>query len=281
MRLIIDNQEFSHEEIVKKWQEVKNQLSESSKKMNEEDFNKMTLKQTKNKLIQDTLLLQEAQKKYPVIEYGEIKEKYEDMKKHFSQEKKIPEEMKEENEFQIKENIENYLRVNKLIASWFTKDLSASPKEVQDFFKQNRHTFDFSNFSLFTRIKAKEDQQKSMEFLLSFIEKEGFKALTFARDNKNIFTVIENALIQRGALLLDVEGIIFDLKENEFSRIIQTQHELNIFIKKKDFVGNEEVNFSIVQDLVKTIYLKRKKEKIVNQKIQEFIEKANINFLDN
>ena len=258
---------------MKKWDEMKNKLVGLKTKRGALEFERLTLECAKEELIKNVMLFNEANRKFHHVDYREVKKKYLEIKQHFEKEK-IPNVFHEGNDFSIKENIENYLKLSKLLDEW-GNEKNLSDEETKQFYDKNRHLFDWEDFYLFEHVSCDMGNRLAMEevfFSLESNKKE--RAMSVIKSTQG-FRLVENNLIQKGALQGEVEAIIFRLKEGENSKIISAHNELHIFTKKSDL---NEPDFQLIKQVVRPVCSEHKRQAIIKEKLSEFKTKVEIVF---
>ncbi len=298
MEIHINGKIISSEDFTRKLQEIRAEYSGLKEKLSEVEFSKIAFNLTKDKLIKNHLLLEEAERTIEPPSYTEIKKKYNEIKSHItnSESQVLDDALKKENEFNTKANIEKFLLVEKLTSLWVKPigedDLENKVEKSYSFFQENPQFFNFENYALFSRISTKLEFETELKELFFFLQEKStyfssFESILdtgFSEKNPN-FRFDKKVLIKKGSLVFDIEEIIFSLSVGNYSGIIKTNSEASIFLKLSDLdketleaMRKDETKFYLIKDLALETYLKEAKKKIIDEKLNYLIKKSDITF---
>ena len=191
-----------------------------------------------NQLIDDKLLLDEANKKQMQVRPKLIDDRMDQIKKRYASEQEFLNSLAHEglSLTDLRNKIADQLKIKYIVESQVRSKIHVNPQEVTDFYEKH-----FSEFRSAEKIDLNsifiaygDDQKKAAEKANQAL------SLLALKDGKNFDEIAKKfsdapsiGLIEKGQMLPSLEKSIFKLKEGELSPLIETDSGIYIFLVRK------------------------------------------------
>ncbi len=246
-------------------------------------------------LIEMEVAYQDAKAKNIVAKKEDVQNKFDDFKKKFKDEKEYKDYLKSQDmdEAKLKKEIEKELTVNKYIDEVVLRNLKeASDEEIKKFYDENPNYFikpeqvKASHILVSVPENATEEQKKEARKKAETILKDLKKGANFeevAKEKSDCPSKERGGdlgYFAKGRMVKPFEDAAFSLKPGVLSDIVETKFGYHIIIVK-DHKMEEKAKLEEVKENIKSYLVERKKQEMIQQKLNELIPKAKIeNYLE-
>ena len=234
-----------------------------------------------NQLIDDKLLVDEADKKEMQLKPKLIEERIAQIKKHYTSEQAFIQALSQDGltVSDLKNKILDQLKAKYIIETEVRSKIQVNPQEVTDYFKLHRADFQspekMSLDSIFISYKDGRDQaqEKADQALAMLTLKQGENFPEVAKEFSDAPSI---GLIERGQLLAPLEKSIFKLQEGEVSSLIETDEGIYIFKAKEKISAKvlslEDVDHSISDRLFQEKFAEELKKWLQELRSKAYVE---------
>ncbi len=249
---------------------VKMMAPREASMLKEEDlreFKKVLL----NRMIEDRLILQEAKNEKIDVDDKMLEDRISQIKEKAGSQEAFLGALKAEGLSigELREKLKKQLSTFLVIQKNVTSKVNVSPKEVTDFFHQNKDEFVKPESVLVDSIFV-SDPKTLEDVKLQLSKGENFKDVSDKYSEKsNIEEVI------RGQLKKDLEDFIFGLEIGKYSQPFKTQDGYYIFLVKKHSAP-EKLSLEEVREKITAYLENRKTEELLKEWIEDLKDKAYI-----
>ena len=251
------------------------QLSrEYSQQEVEDRINKIKLDML-SKLIEDRLILQEANKEKMKIDDARVKGRLSDLRRRYPSEVQFQQDLVNQGltladiEKKIREQLLMYYIIDYKIKS----RISISPEEVTDFYNNNKDKFSTPEKREFETISL-ENQDLAKTFLFNLRAGKKIEELSL----KYPVTVDKLEVEKRGELRQDIEEAISGLKAGEMSEPVKTGDKYTIF-RLTNVTPPQQLSLSQVQDNIHAILSENKMAESLTKWLDELKAQSYIKIL--
>ena len=217
-----------------------------------------------NKLIEDRLILQEAKREKIKIDENRVKARLEEIKKRYPSEEDFRTALSKQGlvEADIEARIREQFLMYNIINTKIKSKIKISPQEVTDFYQNNTSEFILPEERELeiVNITDKEMVEKIKDDIKSGLN---FTDLV----NKYSLKVDKLTVFKNGQLKEEIEEILFKLKPDQITDVIQVENTYYIF-KLDKIIPSRQQTFSEAQDEIYNF--------LYNQKMQQELK----NWLD-
>jgi len=230
-------------------------------------------------LIQDRLLLSEAKRRNIEVEPKEVQERLNEARQRFSSEEEFEAALVHDNLTlsELEKSYKERIMRDKVIDMQTRGRISVSPKEVVDFYNDNKEGFTEGEkirlYSILIRTSDERPKEKSLELaktILSRLEEGGdFTSLATEYSNGPYASAGgDMGWVRQGELMAKINDVVFNLNDNEISGILETRLGFHIF-KVKEKVLPRALEFHEVKNRIEEILYSQK----TSEKLYAWIEK--------
>lgn len=246
-------------------------------------------------LIEMEVAYQDAKAKNIAAKKEDIQSKFDDFKKRFKDEKELKDYLKSQDmdESKLKKEIEKEIVVNKYIDEVILKNFKeASEEEIKKFYEENPDYFikpeqvKASHILVSIPENATEEQKKEARKKAEGILKDLKKGANFeelAKEKSDCPSKERGGdlgYFTRGRMVKPFEEAAFSLKPGVLSDIVETKFGYHIILVK-DHKMEEKAKLEEVKENIKSYLGERKKQEMIQKKLNELIPKAKIeNYLE-
>jgi parvulin-like peptidyl-prolyl isomerase len=205
------------------------------------------------KLIEDRLILQEAQKNNIKVDDSRVKAKIAEVKKRYGTEEEFQQALMEQGlvEADLQTRIKEQLLMYNIVDAKIRKKIVVKPSEITDYYAQNQWRFnkleerDFQSLILEDEAKANSiyEQLKSGKDVIEAGKENSLTVNTFS--------------VKRGELKEDIEDILFNMISGELTQPMKINGKFYIF-KLNNVSLSRQQTLLEVQDAIAGILLESK-----------------------
>ena len=235
------------------------------------------------KLIENKILVDEANQKSMTIRNKTIDSRYEELRKGYPSEEEFLKALASEGltVTDIRNKITDNLKTRYIIEEEVKSKIFVNPQEVTAFYEQNKNEFQAlesvrleSIFISYQKDGGKKDAKRKVSEIFNILKKEDFTQV--AKTHSQAPSV---GIIRRGETLSAIENTVFGLKEGEVSKSVETDNGIFIFklIEKvpPKTLSLEEAKDQIYNLLSQEKFRARYKEWIAKLKAKAYVEIKN------
>ncbi|MCD6093881.1 MAG: SurA N-terminal domain-containing protein [Candidatus Omnitrophica bacterium] len=230
------------------------------------DLDKKLKRAKKNileQMIENKLILEEAEKRGIKASEEEIEKEIAKARKRFSSSEEFTKTLRQENLNiqKLRERYKEQIMIRKTIQDYLVRKVDVTPEEIASYYEE--HIDDFTQPE---RVKIR---------MLSFASKDkAIETLNKLRAGDE-FRDGEVKFVARGEMIPQIDSVIFSLKIGEFSGLIKT--ELGYCIFKVEGKQQKEISsFPKVRDKIENILWQKKSAEEFNKWMEELKEDAYI-----
>ncbi|HOW36274.1 MAG TPA: peptidyl-prolyl cis-trans isomerase [Candidatus Omnitrophota bacterium] len=191
------------------------------------------------RLIEDRLIVDEANRKGIIIRPKLIEDKINEIKKQYPSDKEFIAAVTAEGLTlsDLRKKITDQFKTRYIIDEEIKSKIQVSPQEVTDYYQKNIDQFqrpesvDLLSIAIPHTDSDKAEAQQRIEDAMSRIKK-GEDFIEIAKQYSRTPSV---GLISKGQTLPDIENVVFKLKEGEVSPVVETATGLYIFKAKQKY----------------------------------------------
>lgn len=212
------------------------------------------------RMIENRLLLQEAERQEIKVSEGEVQENIERVKSTFLSEKAFKMALEREGIKieDLKKRYEEELMIKKLIDREVKPEVEVTKKEIRNYYEKNKRRF-------------REEERVKIRHILFGDYSQAEKALKRIKSGTNFEEVAKGGHLgsfKRGQLDRKIEEVAFNLKQGEISSIVKTEAGYHIVkLEKKEEARLKKL--SEAKEVIRNILSSQKME----QKIKEYLKK--------
>lgn len=248
------------------------QLSREYKGMELEDKIVSLKSDLLNKLIEDRLILQEANKEKVSLDENRIKSRISEIKKHYNSDIEFQEELMRQGLTQadIEKKIREQFLMFNIIEREVRSKITIKPDEVTNFYENNRKEMlssekrELEAFAL-----EKEDLAEAFSYSL----RSGKKLEDLA--TRYPFTVNKLKVSSEDELNKDIEEVVFKLGINEISNPVKINDKYYVF-RLIDIISPQQLTLKEAQNRIQNFLFEKRIQEKLNQWIDELKEKSYI-----
>lgn len=192
-------------------------------------------------LIRDKLLLGEAKKQKIEVTEVELDTKMEEVRKRFAGERELKTMLAKENLLMsdLERSYKERIMIDKLIESEITKNVSISPRQIMDYYANNKDRFrepkKVKLRAILIRVnddRSEEKARKLAKLILGRLQEGGNFAILAERYSEGPYRTSGGDMgwVSEGQLMERINYRVFSLEENELSGILQTKLGFHIFL---------------------------------------------------
>lgn len=264
------------------------QMQADSRDISEEEQRKIE-KELIEKLIVNKLIMQEAKRQNIVVTEEEINEKIESVRRRFPNEESFRKNLQQAKLTieDLKESYEYELIMHKVFFNKARGEITVSPREIEDFYKQHRtdlkeqERVKLRNIFIRKTGRLPEEISRKLDSVMTAL-KEGLsfeETVKKYSEGANAIMGGEMGEIRRGELSPNIEGIIFNLKQNGVSDWIETESGFYLF-KMEENIAARPLSFSEAQGQIRTLLLNRKMDERFSIWVAKLKERAYIEIVE-
>ncbi len=232
-----------------------------------------------NSLVDEVVLLEEAEKKGLTVEPGEIDEEIKMYRASFSTQEEFEKYLKDylqltEDEFKL--ILQNDLLISKLYAE-ITKDINSSTSSPQEYFERNKDLFVKGEEVSATHIlvETEDEAKKLIEEIQGGADMNQLAADKSidptAKDNQG-----ELGYFGKGQMVPEFETVVFAMEKGQlYPEPVQSQFGYHV-IRLNDLVPAEDISFSDVEEEINFYLIEEERNKVFSDYIEELRNAANI-----
>lgn len=228
---------------------------------------------TLNELINETLLMSEAGKLGVEVSQKEIKEKMEAIKSQYLGEDDFRNKTGLSDE-ELREKVKKDLLIRKTVIK--ARNIKFTKKQLEQFFEKNREKFQESKSVKIRQLFVKTEQE-ARDAHTALKAGANFAKLTSLKstDENLKKTGGDLGYIKKGALIKQIEDIVFNLEKGEFTTPININNGYTI-LKVEDIKEPKEVKFKDIKDDLEQLLVNQAVADNLNDYILELRRKAEI-----
>jgi len=230
------------------------------------------------RLIEDRLLVQEAKNKKVVIEPELVNNQIEEMKKQFASADDFEKTLVAEglNINDVKRKINEQLLMRKVVEQEVREKIYVSPTEVTAFYEGHKDEIKEPEAaevdSIFIPVHDSDANARKMADAALLELKNGVDFATVAKKYSDSPSL---GKVTKGELKKEIEEVIFSLKKDEVSSVVQTTRGYYVF-KLINLIPAKQLEIQDAQDQIQRMLFADKFEKKFTQWMEELKNKAYI-----
>lgn len=269
---IVDKEVITQADLDNFYNFIHMQLISGYERYEFEDKMQAIKKELLEKLIEEKLILQEANKENIQVDENRIKAKIEQMKKSFPSDLEFQRALTKQGLTQadIEKRIKEQFLITSLIEAKIKNKIIVKPTEVTEFYQKNKDNLIEPEKREFMFIKVKD--KNLAEELYTKLNKD----LDFTELAKNYSLNIEQLSVSKGReLKKELENILFKLNLGQISIPIKIEDNFYIF-KLCNIIPYRQKSLSEVQDEIYTFLLEEKTHREMRRWLDELKKRAYI-----
>lgn len=229
------------------------------------------------KLIEDKLILQEANKNGVKIEEGLIKARMSQIKKRYKNDEEFQKSLAIQGltEADIAAKIRDQAAMYNIIEQKVKSQITISPSEVTDFYSANIENFRFPEKRRLKFIKT-TDKNIAQE-IESRVKKNGDLGLAAKEGSLQINTL---SVSSKEELKPQLKEVVFNLNKGEISDVILIDDYYYIF-ELQEIIPSRQQNLSEVQDSIHKFLFEKKMQEKLTSWLEELKKNSYINISSN
>lgn len=236
----------------------------------------MTQRKALDSLIEDRLVAQEAKNKKIEIEERLIDSRIEKMKSGFENEEEFFSELFKQGitQSELRKRIKDQMLSDRFITLYVRNRIFVSPKEVTEYYQSHTDEFYLSERILTESIFV-SDKELSDDIYTELNNGVDFTQLQEKYSQKNSL-----GLVKRGELRKELEDIIFNLEQGQYSRPIEIEREGYYIFKIQNRYPRECNKLIEVQDAISKIVAQKKFDMKLKALLDDLRKKSYIDIKD-
>lgn len=290
--LRINNREINEQQLMEEWRRVKDAVANDPMALATPELSEMTLRYSKENIINRVLLEEEAEAMIEDIDFKLIQAEFDKLVTHYQGWEKLQQNFNKQgkgiSKFEIKTNIEKSLKVNALLELWAEDVSPPNEGELMSYYDKHPEEFitpsqvRFSKF--FLSLNANKDvaddpaelNQKLMENLYEYqFQQKNYDDFLDKALKIPALEYQEDFYLVSGKINAEVEKILRNLQHQELSGIIKTEEGFYLF-KRWEEISSHQVDYDKARELIEKKIWEDKKQKKIRLHLQELRKHAKV-----
>ncbi|MFA5200380.1 MAG: peptidyl-prolyl cis-trans isomerase [Candidatus Omnitrophota bacterium] len=230
-----------------------------------------------NRLIEERIILQKAKEEKIDINQERVKERIDEIKKHYPSEADFEQDLAKQGlvqadlENKIREQIMTYYLIEQKVRSKIT----VRPEEITSFYQEDKRRFIKAEERLLTVIILDDE---NMAKTISYQLRLGVKLEELAA--KYPFSTDILSASKGQELRQEIEDTVFKLGIGEVSEPVEIDQQFYVF-KLDDIIGSQQMSLSQAKDKIREFLVEKKTQKALAEWLDELKKQSYIKIFEN